>query len=144
MAAIVGISSGRSPRTAVHHRNQPIKSKPALYKPLLHFHSNLKTAVHKQQGGVLQSQRWVWHVLTHTYQGIQKRSWLGPQINISGLLVTCDWIWEDAHSRPHPILLIWISLKPQGMVYRLQTFKDDKGIVVLQSLKISHVSIIPN
>ena len=44
----------------------------------------------------------------------------------------------------HLIVLIWISLKPQGMVYRLQTFKDDKGIVVLQSLKISHVSIIPN
>ena len=95
MAAIVGINSGRGSRTVVHHRNQPIKSKPAPYKPLLYFHSHLKTAVHKQQGGVLQSQRWVWHVLAHTYQGIQKKSWLGPQINVSGLLVICDRIQEE-------------------------------------------------
>ena len=85
MAAIVGISSGRGPRTVVHRRNQPIKSKPALYKPLLHFHSHLKAAVHKQQDGVLQSQRRVWHLLAHTYQDIQKKRWLGPQINVSGL-----------------------------------------------------------
>ena len=97
---MVGISSGCGRRTVVHRRNQPIKSKPAQYKPLLHIHSHLKTALHKQQGEVLQSQRRVWHVLTHTYQGIQNKSWLGPQINISGLLVICDWIWEDAHS-PH-------------------------------------------
>ena len=95
MAAIVGISSVRGPRTVLHCRNQPIKSNPALYKPLLHFHSHLKTAVHKQQGGVLQSQRWVWHVLAHTYQGIQKKSWLGLQINVSGLLVICDRIREE-------------------------------------------------
>ena len=95
MAAIVGISSGHGCQTVVHRRNQPIKSKPALYRPLLHFHSHLKTAVHKQQGGVLQSQRWVWHVL-----GIQKKSWLGLQINVSELLVICDRIWEETHS-PH-------------------------------------------
>ena len=74
MAAIVGNNSGHGPRTVVHRRNQPIKSKPALYKPLLHFHSHLKIAVHKQQGEVLQSQRWVWHMLVHTYQGIQNKS----------------------------------------------------------------------
>ena len=34
-------------------------------------------------------------MLAHTYQGIQKKSWLGPQINVSGLLVICDWIWEE-------------------------------------------------
>ena len=102
MAAIVGISSGCGPRTVMHRRNQPIKSKPALYKPLLHFHSHLKTAVHKQQGGVPQSQRWVWHVLAHTYQGIQKKSWLGPQINISGLLVICNRIWEETRTAHTP------------------------------------------
>ena len=30
------------------------------------------------------------------------------------------------------------------MVYRYETFRDDKGIVVLQSLKVSHLSIISN
>ena len=95
MAAIVGINGGRGSRTVVRRRNQPIKSKPVLYKPLLHFHSHLKTAVHRQQGGVLQSQRWVWHVLAHTYQGIQKKSCLGLQINVSGLLVICDRIREE-------------------------------------------------
>ena len=30
------------------------------------------------------------------------------------------------------------------MVYRYETFWDDNGIVVLQSLKVSHLSIIPN
>ena len=95
MAAIVGNNSGCGPRTVVHHRNQPNKSKPALYKPLLHFHSHLKIAIHKQQGGAPQPQRWVWHVLVHTYQGIQKKSRLGPQINVTGLLVICDQIWEE-------------------------------------------------
>ena len=42
---------------------------------------------------------------------------------------------KSAHPT-HPILLIWISTKPETMVYRLEMFKDDKGIVVLQSLKI--------
>ena len=97
MAAIVSINSGHGPRTVVHRRNKPIKSKPALYKPLLHFHSHLKTAVHKQQGGVLQSQRWVWHVLVHTYQGIQK-SWLRLQMNVSELLVICNQIREEMHT----------------------------------------------
>ena len=30
------------------------------------------------------------------------------------------------------------------MLYRYKTFRDDKGIVVLQSLKVAHLSIIPN
>ena len=34
--------------------------------------------------------------------------------------------------------------KPQGMVYRFEMFRDDKGIVILQSLKVSHLSVIPN
>ena len=74
---MVGISSGCCRRTVVHRRNQPIKSKPAQYKPLLHIHGHLKTAVHKQQGGVLQSQRWVWHVLTHTIKAFKTKDGLG-------------------------------------------------------------------
>ena len=30
------------------------------------------------------------------------------------------------------------------MVYRHETFRDDTGIVVLQSLKVSYLSLIPN
>ena len=42
MAAIVSIVSRRSLRIETHRRNQPNKSKLALYKPLLHFYSYLK------------------------------------------------------------------------------------------------------
>ena len=42
MAATVGINSKRGLRIEVHHRNQPNKSKIALYKPLFHFDSQLK------------------------------------------------------------------------------------------------------
>ena len=30
------------------------------------------------------------------------------------------------------------------MVYRYESFRDNKGIVVIQFLKVSHLSIIPN
>ena len=30
------------------------------------------------------------------------------------------------------------------MVYGFETFNDDKGIIVLQSLKVSHISVIPD
>ena len=42
MAAIVGIVSWRGLRIEACHRNQPNKSKLALYKPLLYFCSDLK------------------------------------------------------------------------------------------------------
>ena len=42
MAAIVGIVSGRGLRNEANHRNQPNKSKLALYTQLLHFYSHLK------------------------------------------------------------------------------------------------------
>ena len=42
MAAIVGIDSRHGLRMEAHRRNQPNKSKLALYKPLLHFYSHLK------------------------------------------------------------------------------------------------------
>ena len=42
MADIVGIISRRGLRIEVYRRNQPNKSKLALYKPLLHLYSHLK------------------------------------------------------------------------------------------------------
>ena len=42
MAAVVGIVSRRGLRIEVCHRNQPNKSKLALYKPLLCLYSHLK------------------------------------------------------------------------------------------------------
>ena len=42
MAAIVGIVSRCGLRIEARRRNQPNKSKLALYKPLLHFYSHLK------------------------------------------------------------------------------------------------------
>ena len=42
MAAVVGIVSGRDVSIHTRCRNQPNKSKPALYKPLLHYNSHLK------------------------------------------------------------------------------------------------------
>ena len=42
MAAIVGIVSRRGLRIEAHRRNQPNKSKLALYKPLLCLYSHLK------------------------------------------------------------------------------------------------------
>ena len=42
MAAIVGIVSRRGLRIEARHRNQPNKSKLALYKPLLRLYSHLK------------------------------------------------------------------------------------------------------
>ena len=42
MAAILSIVTRHGLRIEVHHRNQPNKSKLALYKPLLHFYSHLK------------------------------------------------------------------------------------------------------
>ena len=41
-AAIVGIVSRRGFRIEVRHRNQPNKSKLALYEPLLRLYSHLK------------------------------------------------------------------------------------------------------
>ena len=42
MAAIVGIVSRRGLINEARHRNQPNKSKLALYKPLFHLYSHLK------------------------------------------------------------------------------------------------------
>ena len=42
MAAVVGIVSMGGLTFATSHRNQPDKSKLTLFKPLLHFYSNLK------------------------------------------------------------------------------------------------------
>ena len=42
VTAIVGIDSRHGLRIETHHRNQPNKSKLALYEPLLYFYSHLK------------------------------------------------------------------------------------------------------
>ena len=42
MTTIVGIVSRRGLTIEVHHIKQSIKSKLALYKPLLHFYNHLK------------------------------------------------------------------------------------------------------
>ena len=42
MTAIVGIVSSPDLTIEASHRNQPNKSKLALYKPLLHFYNHLK------------------------------------------------------------------------------------------------------
>ena len=60
------------------------------------------------------------------------------------LIGKCNWIWEN-HSSHIRVCSFGDLQKPQGVVYRLETFRDDKGIVVLQSLKVSHlISIILN
>ena len=77
MAAIDGIVSRRGLRNKAHHRNQPNKSKLALYKPLLHFYSHLKqlyinnrTEHFSYKGG--------YGVQGHTYiEGIKRRADLG-------------------------------------------------------------------
>ena len=48
----------------------------------------------------------------------------------------CDRIWENMHSSHIRFCSFGDSYKPQGMVYRYETLRDDKGIVVLQSLKV--------
>ena len=34
--------------------------------------------------------------------------------------------------------------KPERMVYRVESFSDDTGIMLLQSLKVSHLYVIPS
>ena len=56
----------------------------------------------------------------------------------------CDWIWENVNSSHIRFCSFGDPQKPQGMVYRFDTFRNDEGIVVLQSMKVSHLSNIPN
>ena len=58
-------------------------------------------------------------------------------------MVICEMIWENIHSSH-----IWfcsfgnLCIKTQGMVYRFETLRDDKAIVILLSLKVLHLSVI--
>ena len=52
--AIVGIVSRHDLTIEACHRNQPNKSKQALYKPLLHYNHLKHLYIRKQQDGVLQ------------------------------------------------------------------------------------------
>ena len=64
--------------------------------------------------------------------------------HIVTITIICDWIWENVRSSHIRFYSFGDSYKPREMVYRHETFRGDKGIVALQSLKFSHVSIIPN
>ena len=111
MAAIAGKNSGRGPRTIVHRRNQPTKSQPALYKPLLHFHSHLKISIHKQQAGVPQSQRWYgmhWH--THIKVSKEELAWAADK----HLWVICDQIREETCTAHTPDFVHLDILKTTG------------------------------
>ena len=86
MIAIVSIVSRRSLRIEAHRRNQPNKSKLALYKPLLRLYSHLK-----QPYIINKTKRFSYkggcgvHGCTHIEAF--KKSWLGLHINGFGLLV---------------------------------------------------------
>ena len=87
MAAIVGIVSRRGLRIEARHRNQPNKSKLALYKPLLCLYSHLKqpyisnkTKHFSYKGGC--------GMRGHTHiEAFKKKSWLGLHINGFKLLI---------------------------------------------------------
>ena len=55
----------------------------------------------------------------------------------------CDRIWENVHSSHIRFCSYKDPQKPQGIVYyRFETFRNDGGIVVIQSLKVSHLQCI--
>ena len=56
----------------------------------------------------------------------------------------CDWIWENVYSSHIRFCSFGDPQKSQGMVYRFETIRNNKRIVVLQSLNDSHLSVIPN
>ena len=55
-------------------------------------------------------------------------------------------IWSDVTGfRKHAQFSAFVHPQnPQGLLYRFEIFRDNKGIVVLQSLRVSHLSNIPN
>ena len=59
-------------------------------------------------------------------------------------IVICDWISENVHSSHIRFCSFADSQKLQGMVYTFETSSDNKGIVALQSLNVSHLFVIPN
>ena len=60
------------------------------------------------------------------------------------IIYICDRIWENVHSSHIRFCSCGDPQKPQKIVYRFKTFQNDKGIVVLQSLKVSYLTFIPN
>ena len=65
-----------------------------------------------------------------------------PNVSITSTI--CDWIWENVYSSHIRFCSFRDPQKSQGMVYRFETFRNNKRIVVLQSLNDSHLSVIPN
>ena len=68
MTAIASIDSRRGLRIEACHRNQPNKSKLALYKPLLHFYSDLKQLYTSKKTEHF-SYKGGYSVCGHTHQG---------------------------------------------------------------------------
>ena len=56
----------------------------------------------------------------------------------------CDRIWENLHSS-HIQFCSFAAFgdpyNPHGLVYRYQTFRDDRGISVLLTLKLSYTYV---
>ena len=57
-------------------------------------------------------------------------------------IIMCDCIWETYLVHTSDFAHLEIHKKPQGKVYRFETFRYDKRIVVLQSLNVSHLFVI--
>ena len=66
------------------HRNQPNKSKLALYKPLLHFYSQLYMSNKMEHFSYKCGCGVCWHTLIEVFK---KKNWLGLQINSFGLML---------------------------------------------------------
>ena len=63
---------------------------------------------------------------------------------ISHTIHICDWIWENVHSSHIRFCSFGDPQMSYRMVYRFETFRNDEGIVVLQFLKVSHLSVFLN
>ena len=64
-------------------------------------------------------------------------------VRIIPIAVTiCDWIWESMYSSHLPYCSFGDPYRPQKLVYKFETFKDDKGILVEQYLKVSCLFVI--
>ena len=57
-------------------------------------------------------------------------------------VAVCDWIWESMYSSHIQYCSFGDPYRPQKLVYKFETFKDDKGILVQQYLKVSCLFVI--
>ena len=80
---------------------------------------------------------------TRWYQCVYLINWQVNKIHALISMHICDWIWESVHSSHIRFCSFGDPQKSQGMVYGFETFRNDEEIVIIQSLKVSHLSIIP-